>query len=630
MLVTFGGSSTEAAGLNCFSPNVNLFRDPRWGRGQETFGEDPYVISVLGNAYTLGLQKGLHDDEEDYLKIAACAKHYAVHSGPEETRLEFAANVTIHDLYDTYLPAFKAQVMGANVSQIMPAYSGLNCSKQNDSAPDTANTFLLKTILREEFSATNISVCSDNGGVGWVYSDHHYVNSSEMAAAVCMNATTDLDLGTDMIYTNNLPSAVKHRLVDEDTIRQSVTRSFYLRMRVGDFDPASKVPFQFVDRTSLDTSYNKEININATRESIVLLKNTKLPLHAGASIAVIGPNANNSAAMLSNYEGIPSHVVTVLEGVQSYLNASVKYAQGCDVLCANTSEFAGALSLARQVDYVIMVMGLSDELEGESHDRKQTTCGGNKVPLLGLPGCQASLVESIASITNVILVLINGGPVSIPTLHKHAGVVGIVEAFYPGAVGGTAVADVIFGECNPGGKMPVSVYSSVDDLPPVDSYDMSVHPGRTYRYSTRMPLYPFGYGLSYSEFVYSNIVAPATLKPCEDLVASIVVENTHPRLAGDEVVMVYVRTSVENIKRHSFFPKIRLVWFKRLHLIPAGSKQLVPITINPYLLSLVGSDGVHYSYPGLYTLVVGSVETDVIITGDEPLVCTNSPKCMAC
>jgi beta-glucosidase len=637
MLVTHGGSSTEAAGLNCFAPNVNLFRDPRWGRGQETLSEDPYVISVLGKAYTLGLQKGLHDDS-NYLKIAACAKHYAVHSGPEETRLDFAANITIHDLYDTYLPAFKSQVMGANVSQVMPAYSGLNCSRQNDSAPDTANTFLLKTILREEFSATNVSVCSDNGGVAGVYNGHQYVDSKEMAAAVCMNATTDLDLGFDYIYTDNLQSAVEHGLVDEDTIRQSVTRNFYLRMRVGDFDPPSKVSYQHLDRTNLDTSYNREINVKAASESIVLLKRTKLPLKFNFSapmkrVAVIGPNANNRTVMLSSYEGIPSHVVTVLEGVQNYLKntSSVEYAQGCDVLCADMSDFAGAQTLARQADHVIMVMGLSDDLESENHDRKQTMCEGHQVPLLGLPGCQLSLVESIAKITDVVLVLINGGPISIPTLHEHDGVVGIIEAFYPGAVGGTAVADVIFGKYNPGGKMPVSVYSSTEDLPPVDSYDMSssVHPGRTYRYSARTPLYPFGYGLSYSDFVYMNISAPNTLKPCEDLVVSVVVGNISPHFAGDEVVMVYMQTSQENLQRHSFFPRTRLVWFRRFHLLP-GSDKLVSIVITPYLMSLVGSDGVHYTYPGVYTLMVGGIKTGVTITGDEPVVCSNSPQCMVC
>ena len=634
MLTTHNGSSTEAAGLNCFAPNVNLFRDPRWGRGQETFGEDPYLISVIGKAYTLGLQRGLQDESE-YLKIAACAKHFAVHSGPEETRLEFAPNVSLHDLYDTYLPAFKSQVMGANVSQVMPAYSGLNCSMQNDSAPDAANAFLLKTVLRKEFSGTNVSVCSDNGGVFVVYSNHHYASSVEMAAAVCMNASTDLDLGYDLVYSQNLKSAVTQGLVDEDTIRQSVTRSFYLRMRVGDFDPVSRVPYQRLDKTSLDTSYNQAINLRAARESIVLLKKTNLPLNdAGLKrVAVIGPNANNAKVMLSNYEGIPSGVVTVLQGIQNHLSnssATVEYAEGCDVLCPDMLRFASARFIARRADHVIMVVGLNGHIEGEGHDRRQTTCEGHEVPLLGLPGCQLALVESIAGIApNVVVVLINGGPLSIQTLQQHDGVVGIIEAFYPGAVGGTAVADVIFGKYNPGGRLPVSVYPSVSYLPPVDSYDMATPPGRTYRYSTLTPVYPFGFGLSYSDFVYSDLKAPSILEPCTDLVATVLVENTSPVMAGDEVVMVYLRTSQENVRRYQFLPMTRLVGFRRYHL-PPKAKQPVPISITPYLISMVGGDGVHYTYPGVYTLVVGGVETDMTITGEVPVVCTNTPQCMVC
>lgn len=641
MLAMHNGSSTEAAGLNCFAPNVNLFRDPRWGRGQETFGEDPYLISVIGNAYTLGLQNGTRDSEnEGYLKIAACAKHYTVHSGPEETRMHFAANVSLHDLYDTYLPAFKSQVIGAKVSMVMPAYSALNCTKQDDSAPDAASPFLRK-VLRDDFSAPNISVCSDNGGIAAVYTDHHYVSSREMAAAVCMNATTDLDLGWDLVYTLHLQSAVTHGLVDEGTIRKSVTRNFYLRMLVGDFDPPNKVAYQRLDKTSLDTSYNREVNLQAARESIVLLKKTKLPLKVLPStkrIAVIGPNANDSRVMLSSYEGIPSSIVTILQGIQNHVRNSstvVEYMQGCDVVCANMSNFVAATNMARQADHVVMVMGLSNEVEGENHDRKQTTCEDNPVPLLGLPGCQSALVELIADIApNVIVVLINGGPVSIQALHYHDGVVGIIEAFYPGAVGGTAVADVLFGNYNPGGRMPVSVYPSTAYLPPVESYDMSTFPGRTYRYSAFKPLYPFGFGLSYSDVGYLRLLTPEIVEPCMTLVLSVWVENNTPEdLPGaDEVVMVYLRTSEETLQSYQFLPKIRLVGFSRKHLVP-NRRETVPFEITPYQMSLAGSDGVHYIYPGVYTVVIGTLEASVEIPGKYPVEiasCTDSRNCLAC
>ena len=247
MMVANNGSSTEAAGLNCFSPNVNLFRDPRWGRGQETFGEDPYVISVIGAAYTRGLQEG---DMKKYLKVAACAKHFAVHSGPDDIRSQFQANTTLHDLYDTYLPAFKSQVMAANVAQIMPAYSGMRCKYQPDGAPDAANPFLLRTVLRKQFGAPNISVCSDNGGVSETASTQKYVPTPELAAAVCMNATTDLDLGHDLTYTNYLQQALDDMYVTLQTITDAVVRNFYLRMRLGDFDPPSMVPSPSMEPSS--------------------------------------------------------------------------------------------------------------------------------------------------------------------------------------------------------------------------------------------------------------------------------------------------------------------------------------------------------------------------------------------
>ena len=382
--------------------------------------------------------------------------------------------------------------------------------------PDAANPFLLKTVLREEFSAPNISVCSDNGGVAAVYASHHYVDSMEKAAAVCMNATNDLDLGYDLVYTKQLPSAVKDGLVAEDTIRESVIRSFYLRMLVGDFDPPSKVPFQLIDKSSLDTEDNRMLNLDAARKSIVLLKNDKngLPLQKESikRIAVIGPNANDSAVMLSNYEGVPSSIVTVLQGIQAVFGNStakvqVDYSLGCsDVACSKKSDIQAAADAAKQADCVVMVLGLNSGLEGEGHDRKQTSCEGVAVPLLGLPGCQSELVEAVTQVNSrVFVVLINGGPLSIEGLLSNKKVLGILEAFYPGAVGGTAVADVLFGAYNPSGRMPVTTYHSESELPPAESYDMTLDPGRTYRYYKNKPLIPFGFGLTYSYHVYSRV-----------------------------------------------------------------------------------------------------------------------------
>ena len=331
MLQSYNGETTEAAGLNCFSPNVNLFRDPRWGRGQETYGEDPYLLSILGVAYTRGLQEGT---DSKYLKVAACAKHYAVHSGPEELRLGFVANVSLYDLYDTYLPAFQSQVLAAKVAQMMPAYSGVRIpGVSDDGAPDCANKYLLKKILREELKAPNISVCSDNGGVWFLTTYHKFVDSDELGAAISINATTDLDLGHDNIFSDHLQNAVEHGLVEEKTIREAVWRSFYLRMRLGDFDPPSEVAYQSISHDHLDTADNQAANLEAAIKSIVLLKNSNyfLPLLPTAlkKVAIIGPNID--AASLSNYEGIPSKIVTIEEGITAALGSdvSVSSAKGC-------------------------------------------------------------------------------------------------------------------------------------------------------------------------------------------------------------------------------------------------------------------------------------------------------------
>ena len=638
MLVYYNGSSTEAAGLNCFSPNVNLFRDPRWGRGQETFSEDPYHISVIGNAYTNGLQNG---PDKKHLKIAACAKHYAVHSGPENIRLKFVAEVSLHDLYDTYLPSFKSQVLGAKVAQIMPAYSGLKCSKQPDGAPDAANPFLLKKILRGEFGATNISICSDNGGVVAVYTDHHYVSSNEKAAAVCMNATTDLDLGYDLIYPKYLGTAVNENMVDTATIDQSVVRNFYLRMLVGDFDPPNSVPYQFLDKTSLDTESNRETNLQAAKESIVLLKNMmgSLPLHSDGikHIAVLGPNANDSAVLLSNYEGKPSSTVTVLQGIQNYLkNARVDYAEGCNIPCKDKSDFSEAYNVVQGADYVVMVMGLNGKIEAEGYDRVKTSCEGEAVPLLGLPGCQKDFVEGVIGINpRVILVLINGGPVSIPDLFESRGIIGIVEAFYPGALGGTAVASILFGDYNPSGRMPVSVYNSESDLPPAQVYDMSSPPGRTYRYSQARPLIPFGFGLSYSEFEYSALsLSKHTISICENLILNVTVENKTPDVPGDEVVQVYLLPP--SLPNKTFFPKMQLVGFKKVSFLANTPVLTVTFEINPYLMSLVDDDGINYIFPGKYMIHIGpevEMTDEFSISGSGPVttaMCTSSPQCLAC
>ena len=645
MLAAFNGSSTEAAGLNCFSPNVNLYRDYRWGRGQETFGEDPYLISQMGNAYTRGLQEG---SDSKYLKIAACAKHFAVHSGPEESRLEFTADVTIHDLYDSFLPGFKSQVMGAKVAQVMPAYSGLKCKYIPDGAPDVANSFLLKTVLRENFNAPNISVVSDNGAVGFVYTKMKYVTDEETATAVCINATTDLDLGHDEIYPTYLPKALDDGKVNLQTIRDAVVRNFYLRMRLGDFDPPSMVPYQSIDKSHLNTPQNQALNLQAARESIVLLKNAgpaiQLPLLPKniIEITVIGPNANSTQALLSNYEGIPPKTVTVLEGIQNVLkgmNADIKYAPGCmDAKCEDMSKFEEALDLCMDDKLVVMVMGMDQSIESEGQDRGPTNCYGLNNDVLGLPGCQSVLVErATVRSQRVILVIINGGPISMPDgIFWSSSIGAIVEVFYPGAQGGTAVADVLFGAYNPAGRMPVSTLWGLYRTPASTNYNMT---GRTYRNMDDYQQYQFGYGLSYSVFSYTNFtISPSTIIPCDSLQASVTVTNVGGP-AGDEVIQLYVSPPRLNNK-----PYVQLRAYDRVSLSPSQS-HVATFELNPYLLSLVDEDGEHYIFPGEYLVLTGNqpdswinefnnmLKAKLTIMGSAPVktsTCTSSPQCLAC
>ena len=650
MLANNNGSSTEAAGLNCFSPNVNLVRDPRWGRLQETFSEDPYHLSVQGVGYSIGL---LGNDPK-YFKVAACAKHYVVHSGPDNIRSQFVANATLHDFYDTYVEAFKSQVYAAGTPQIMPAYSAVNYS---GGAPDAANKFILIDVLRKQFEAPNISVISDNGGVAQVYLTHHYVKTAEEAAAVCMNATTDLDLGHDDIYSDNLLKTLTDGLVAKDTIAASVWRSFYLRIRLGDFDPIDKVSYQKYDSSYLNTKDNHQLNLNAAQQSIVLLKNkdSELPFNVnnmakGQLFAIIGPNAEATNTLLSNYEGIPDHIVSIADGITAQLSSTgvnTTIVAGCSsTKCPDKSGFQSAIDAAKKADYVVMVMGLDGSLEGEGHDRTAHPCEGDVEPdVLALPGCQGALVDAIAEVnSHVILVLVNGGPLSLGSIYSNDNVPAVVEVFYPGAEGGTAVGNVLFGDYNPAGRMPVTTYTSSKEVPDPTDYTMNTPPGRTYRYYTNVPEVPFGFGLSYTTFEYSSLsLSHTSISQCDKINVMIMIQNTGTR-PGDEVIQVYL--SPPTIEGKPFFPKIQLVGYSRTNL-KLSDKQEVTFEVNSYMMSIVDEDGDRYIFPGKYTISVGgalpgkttgvgeikALTTSFTIEGSGPMKltsCSNAPKCFAC
>lgn len=627
LLVHFSGDSQEGGGLNCFVPKSNILRDPRWSRAQETYGEDPLVVSELGVAYTAGLQG--NSDGIKYLKVGASSNYYPMSSCS-------AVNVTMHDLYDTYLPAFKSQILAGNVSQVVTGSFGVRCKLEIVGVLHTQD-YLLKTVLRQKFGAGNISVSSS--GIAAAFR-----NRPELASAIYINATTDIDLGGKNIYLSELKNALRDHIIVEQTIRNSVWRSFYLRIQLGDFDPPELVPYQYIDASHLNRPAHQTLNLQAARESLVLLKNVGnlLPLDVDSlnKLAVIGPNANSTSALLSNNGGIPAFVVSVLQGIREAVNnthVDIEYQPGCvDVVCSNTSLFEKAIDIVHNADFVVMVMGLDHTIEKMDQDRVSTTCESVPVDTLALPGCQERLVEDVIDYNSrVIIILTNGGPISIPNLYMHRGIIGIVEAFYPGPLGGRAVSDVLFGRYNPGGRMPYTTFYTSKDILPSINYNMYEAPGQTYRYFTREPLIKFGFGLSYSEFEYSSLdILMTKIQPCNSIKLSVSVQNVG-EVEGDEVIQVYVRPP--RMLGKPFIPNVQLVAFERVNIHP----QVVHVAsfeLNPFLLSLIDKDGEHYLFPGQYALVVtgGQEENELSsvfsIEGSVTNVmdCPRIPLCLAC
>ena len=632
ILVHFNGDSPEGSGLNCFAPNVNVHRDPRWFKAQETYGEDPLLVSKLGVAYTTGLEG--HFKGSKYLKVGTATKYFPVTSCSEGLQYAVRGNVTMHDLYDTYLPAFKSQVQAGNVSQIVTS----DCSMRSNVRD--LHDYLLKTVLRKKFGAENVSLCLD----GTATYSAAFRTRPELTAALLFNATIDIDLTEEKVLSSKLDYALSGHLITEQTLRKSVWRNFYLRIKLGDFDPPEMVPYQFIDSSHLNRPAHQTLNLQAARESIVLLRNmgNLLPLHVDSlnKLAVIGPNANSTTALLPASGGIPAFVVTVLQGLREAVNnthVDIEYQPGCaNVECFETSLFEKAIDIVHDADFVIMVMGLDHAFENKDQVRASTVCGTEPIDSLALPGCQQRLVEEVIDYnSHVILILINGGPVSIPNLYTHKGVVGILEVFYPGSLGGRAVSDVLFGRYNPGGRMPYTVFHSSKDVAPSNIYNMYEAPGQTYRYFSKEPLIPFGYGLSYSEFEYFGLDVPITaIQPCNSIKLSVSVQNVG-MMEGDEVIQLYVIPP--KLSGKPFIPNIQLVAFERV-TIHSQAVHVASFELNPFLLSLVDEDGEHYLFPGKYMLVVtGGLENKELTTTfsmegsvTNIMDCPAIPTCLSC
>lgn len=577
-----GGSSAWYFGLTFWSPNINLFRDPRWGRGQETYGEDPYLSGRLGVAFVQGLQ----GDDPRYLKLVATPKHYAVHSGPEAERHGFDAVVSARDLRESYLPHFRDCIVEGKAASIMPAYNRTN------GEACAASPTLLGRILREEWGFAGY-VVSDCGAIDDIWRHHGLASSPAEAAALAVKAGCDLNCGCTF---QALTEAVQQGLVEEAEIDRAVQRLFEYRMRLGMFDPPERVPYTRIGIEVNDCEEHRALAREAARRSLVLLKNDGiLPLeHPIRRVAVVGPNADDAEVLLGNYNGTPSESVTPFEGIRTRAMAAgmeLLYARGCDLTNPSRDGFAAAVEIAMQSDVVIAVVGLSPRLEGEEGEEHLIDKSGDRRDI-GLPPVQEELLRALAATdTPLVVVLLSGSAVAIPWAARHAAA--ILAAWYGGEEAGTAIAEALWGDFSPAGRLPVTFYTGVEQLPPFADYAMR---GRTYRFFDGEPLYRFGFGLSYTAFRYAELrIEPAG----KDFVVSATVTNIGER-ESDEVAQLYVTDVEASVP----VPIRQLRGFERLRLKP-GESQRVAFTLRPEHLVCYQDDGTPFLEPGLFRVSVG-------------------------
>ena len=589
-------SGLRYKGLTFWTPNINIFRDPRWGRGQETYGEDPFLTAQLGKAIVEGLQ----GDDSTYLKTSACAKHFAVHSGPESTRHSFDVSVSNYDLWNTYLPAFHALVVDAKVSSVMCAYNRYNgkpcCGSEN----------LMMDILRNQWNFKGY-VTSDCGAVTDFWKTHKTFTNEKNSSVRAVMSGTDLECGefwNQFWNYKSLNAAVKEGLIDEKKLDESVARLFTIRFRLGMFDPQDKVPFSTIPYSNLKSKSHEEHALKMARQSLVLLKNNSiLPLSKKIkTIAIVGPNANNKEVLYGNYNGIPCHTVTVLEGIKEKLgdNVQIIFEQGIThtKLLNEDNTIKQIAQKVSKADLVIFVGGISASLEGEEGDAgKEPTEGffGGDRTTISLPKIQTALMKEIKqSGKQLVFVNMSGSAMAMEWENTYADA--ILQAWYGGQSAGMAIADVLFGDYNPSGRLPITFYKSDKDLPAFTDYSMQ---NRTYRYFKGDVLYPFGYGLSYSKYEYSALNIPRIIQNNANIKVSFTVQNK-AKMAGEEVVQLYISSlsKVDNKAIRS------LSAFKRIYLLPGEKKQLY-FDLDPSKIGEYNEYGKMETPVGSYYISVG-------------------------
>lgn len=586
-------------GLTMWTPNINIFRDPRWGRGHETYGEDPFLTARMGVAFIEGLQ----GDDPEHLKCVATAKHYAVHSGPENDRHTFDARPSKRDLTLTYLPAFKVAVEEANVQSVMGAYNRV------DGEASCASKMLLEDKLRREWKFDGY-VVSDCGAIEDIYENHKIVSTPAEAAALSVNNGCDLCCGRVFPH---LLEAVEQGLISEETITQSAYRLLLARMKLGMFDkeqPWAKVPYE-----KNDCAEHHEKSLRMAEESMVLLKNDgilPLKLDGVRTIAVIGPNADSRDALKGNYCGTPSETYTILEGLRQALpGVRLILAEGCSLVGGSDEAFWGetstyriaeALKAAQVADLCIVVTGLNGDKEGE-----EGYGSGDRTTML-LPESQRDLLDALSTVNKpMVLVNMTGSAIVFPHEEKYGA---ILQAWYPGQMGGIAVANLLLGKASPCGKLPVTFYRDMDQVPDFKDYSMR---GRTYRYLADKPAYPFGYGLSYAKFAYSDL---AVTTDGDGLKVEVTVKNCGD-IAAKEITEVYVR-----LDEPEFESPLRQLAAFAITSLAAGEEKRLALHVRAEHLCVCNDDGVLVRHNGPVTVYAGGSQPDARseeLTDEKPL-----------
>ncbi len=580
------GNKGQYQGLTYWSPNVNIFRDARWGRGQETYGEDPYLSGIIGSAFV----KGIQGDHPEYLKAAACAKHYVVHSGPEALRHEFDAKAGPKDMYETYLPAFKSLV-DAGVQGVMCAYNRTN------SKPCCGSKPLLVDILREDWNF-NGYIVSDCWALNDIHANHNYTETPVESAALAINSTVNLNCGNTYPH---LTEAVEKGLVEEAAIDSALKTLLEIRFKLGQFDPPEMNPYTSISTDVVNSDEHRQLAREAAQKSMVLLKNENntLPLEKDLDMVyVTGPNATDQQVLLGNYYGLSDNLVTILEGIvgKTELGNSVRYKQGVLLDRENVNPIDWASGTASQADATIAVMGINPLLEGEEGESLASPSKGDR-PQIGLPQHQLEYIKKLKADNSnpVIVVLTGGSPIAVPEVHEIADAV--IFAWYPGEQGGNAVADILFGDAVPSGKLPITFPRSTDQLPPYEDYNME---GRTYKYMDEVPLYPFGFGLTYTSFEFSDLQLSADeIKKGESVQAQVTLTNTGD-MSAEEVVQLFLT----DVKASFRVPDYSLKGIKRISLEP-GESQEVSFEITREMMEVIDMAGNGVIEPGAYTVTIG-------------------------